>query len=96
VSCSSPRAIRKSVLLKLLQVLLRGTAAEMVVDVACLDTAGTVIAHLPAVRPRLLSRLEDTWLNFIVTVTAKVAYQPSGSESPLCNFVPADYEDDHT
>ncbi|KAL0021940.1 hypothetical protein WJX79_009419 [Trebouxia sp. C0005] len=32
-----------------LQVLLKGTATEMVVDVACLDTAGTVIAHLPAI-----------------------------------------------
>lgn len=48
-----------SLLLKLLQVLLKGTATEMVVDVACLDTAGTVIAHLPAVRPRLLACPED-------------------------------------
>jgi len=84
------------VFLILLQVLLRGTATEMVVDIACLDTAGTVIAHLPAVRPRLLSRLEDTWLNCIVTITAKVAYQPSGSKFPLCNFVPAGYKDYHT
>jgi hypothetical protein len=84
------------VLLKLLQVLLRGTAAEMVVDIACLDTAGTVIAHLPAVCPRLLSRLEDTWLDCIVTITAKVAYQPGSSRSPFCNTVPADYADYHT
>ncbi len=81
-------------MLMLLQVLLRGTAAEMVVDVACLDTAGTVIAHLPAVRPRLLLRLEDTWL--ICIVTAKVAYQLRCSASPLCKFVPADNKDYHT
>ena len=83
-------------MLMLLQVLLRGTAAEMVVDVACLDTAGTVIAHLPAVRPRLLLRLEDTWLICIVTVTAKVGYQLRCSASPLCKFVPADNNDYHT
>lgn len=31
------------------QVLLRGSSREMVVDMACLDTTGTVVAHLPAV-----------------------------------------------
>ena len=86
------RAIYRSVFSILLQVLLRGTAAEMVVDIACLDTTGTVIAHLPAVRPRPGRHLADC----NVTITAKVAYRPGSSESPLCNFVPADYEDDHT
>ena len=32
------------------QVLLRGTAKEMLVDIACLNSAGAVVAHLPAVR----------------------------------------------
>ena len=32
------------------QVLLRGTAREMLVDIACLNSTGSVVAHLPAVR----------------------------------------------
>lgn len=33
-----------------LQVLLQGSARELVVDIACLDSTGSVIARLPAVK----------------------------------------------